>query len=168
MIFDRFYPDHCIRSAYELDYEKLRAAGIRGVIYDIDNTLVEHDAPADERARALFARLKQLGLRACLLSNNDEPRVKKFAEAVGADGYIFKAGKPSPAGYRAAAEKIGCRPDETVFVGDQLFTDIWGAKNARVSNYLVQPIGPEKLLKIRLKRILERPVMAAYKRRKRR
>lgn len=163
-MFEKFYPDYEIRSAYALDYEKLRKNGVKGVVYDIDNTLVMHDAPADSNARRLFARLRELGLKSCLLSNNDEPRVKAFAEAVGADSYIFKAGKPKARGYLRAAKALGCKRTEIIFVGDQLFTDIWGAKNAGVTSYLVKPIGPEKLLKIKLKRLLERPVLAAYRR----
>ena len=98
-----FYPDMSLDSTYEIDFEKFYREGYRGVIFDVDNTLVPHDAPADERARALFARLRALGYRSCLLSNNKEPRVKLFAEAVGSR-YIFKAGKPSVRGYEAAME----------------------------------------------------------------
>ena len=87
-----FYPDRIAESAYEIPYDYYYAQGIRGVIFDIDNTLVPHGAPADKRAAELFADLRDLGLHTCLLSNNKEPRVSPFAQAVGSP-YIYKAGK---------------------------------------------------------------------------
>ena len=53
-MLERFYPDEYRDSAYELDYERLYAAGFRGIIFDIDNTLVPHGAPADEKERRPF------------------------------------------------------------------------------------------------------------------
>lgn len=149
-----FYPDHEIDSAYAIDYEDLYRKGYRGIIYDIDNTLVPHGAPADERAIALFQRLRKIGYRTILLSNNKEPRVKSFCEQVGSM-YIFKAGKPKTAGYRNAMERMGTTAENTLFVGDQLFTDVWGAKKAGIVTYLVKPIHPKEEIQIVLKRRLE-------------
>ena len=83
------YPDEYLPSAYQIDYEGLYQKGFRGLIYDIDNTLVPHGEPADDRAIALFAHLKELGFDCVLISNNKEPRVKAFAHRVKAR-YIFK------------------------------------------------------------------------------
>ena len=77
-MLESFYPDNEAESAYSIDYEKLYTQGFRGIIFDIDNTLVPHGAPADQRAKALFARLWALGFQTMLLSNNKEPRVKLF------------------------------------------------------------------------------------------
>ena len=79
-MFDYFFPDRYIASTYVIDFEKLYEKGVRGLIFDIDNTLVPHGAPADKRAVELFARLKKIGFRCCLISNNQEPRVKMFNE----------------------------------------------------------------------------------------
>lgn len=56
-MFQCFYPDIWLDSTYEIDFEKMRKKGIRALIFDIDNTLVPHGAPADDRAIALFRRL---------------------------------------------------------------------------------------------------------------
>ena len=72
----KFYPNEYLDSAYQIEYERLFREGYRGIIFDVDNTLVPHGAPADEAAKKLFARLKKLGYQCCLLSNNKEPRVK--------------------------------------------------------------------------------------------
>lgn len=160
-----FYPDHEERSAYEIDYESLYKTGFRGIIFDIDNTLVPHGAPADERAAALFKRLHEIGFKTILLSNNKEPRVKSFNDKVGSQ-YIFKAGKPAQAGYRKAMEKLGTEPENTIFVGDQLFTDVWGAKKAGIETYLTKPINPKEEIQIVLKRYLEKIVLFFYHRKK--
>lgn len=161
-----FYPENEAESAYGIDYEGLYKKGCRGIIFDIDNTLVPHGAPADERSVALFARLRDAGFSTVLLSNNKEPRVKSFADEVGSH-YIFKAGKPGRAGYEKAMELMETRPETTLFVGDQLFTDVWGAKRAGIVTYLVRPIHPKEEIQIVLKRQLERIVLFFYHRRTR-
>ena len=80
----QFYPDHEADSAYGIDYKTLYEKGYRGIIFDIDNTLVPHGAPATPQAIEFFDRLRELGFQTLLLSNNKEPRVKSFADAVGA------------------------------------------------------------------------------------
>lgn len=158
-----FYPDEYLNSAYEIDYEGLYLKGFRGVIFDIDNTLVPHGAPADERSIALFARLRGIGLESVLLSNNKEPRVKTFNDKVHSR-YLFKAGKPGRTGYRKAMELMGTTPVTTFFVGDQLFTDVWGAKRVGLLTYLVKPIHPKEEIQIVLKRRLEWIVLYFYRR----
>ena len=165
MFLERFYPDHEVDSAYSIDYTALYQAGKRAVIFDVDNTLVPHGAPADDRAKELFGRLHALGYHTLLLSNNKEPRVKSFSDDVGST-YIFKAGKPGRAGYEKAMERMGTTPETTIFVGDQLFTDVWGAKNAGIDSYLVKPIHPKEEIQIVLKRRLEWIVLFFYHRRK--
>ncbi|MFR4121370.1 MAG: hypothetical protein ACLT0W_03965 [Clostridium sp.] len=81
-MFQCFYPSKMEESSYVIPYENWKKMGIQGIVYDIDNTLVPHGAPADERAIRLFEHLRGLGLKTCLLSNNKEPRVKSFAEQV--------------------------------------------------------------------------------------
>lgn len=163
MILERFYPDVYLDSAYEIDYDGLFQQGYRGVIFDIDNTLVPHGAPADERSIALFEKLRNIGYHSMLLSNNKEPRVRTFNEKVGSR-YIYKANKPFPESYQKAMAEMGTTPATTLFVGDQLFTDVWGAKKAGIRTYLVRPIHPKEEIQIVLKRILEKIVLFFYRR----
>ena len=156
------YPGEYIDSTYSIDFDKLYKQGYRGIIFDIDNTLVPHGAPADERAISLFTHLKEIGFSCMLLSNNKEPRVKMFNDAVGVD-YIYKAGKPKPSGYKKAMHRLGTTTDNTLFVGDQIFTDIVGANLAGIRTILVKPIHPKEEIQIVLKRFLEKPILAFYK-----
>lgn len=163
MILERFYPRERQESTYRIPWEQWREKGIRGVIFDIDNTLVRHDEPADERAAALFRRLHELGIGTCLLSNNKEPRVAAFAAKVDSP-YIYKSGKPSVRGYERAMKLMGTDRDSTIFVGDQLFTDIYGANRAGIYSILVKPIHPREEIQIVLKRRLEAVVLFFYER----
>lgn len=158
-----FYPDVYLDSTYDIDFEALYRKGFRGVIFDIDNTLVPHGAPADTRSIALFERLGDIGFESVLLSNNKEPRVKMFNDEVHTR-YIFKAGKPGKKGYLRAMEMMKTEPATTLFVGDQLFTDVWGAKRAGILTYLVRPIHPKEEIQIVLKRRLEWIVLFFYRR----
>lgn len=162
-MFDTFFPDKYVTSTYVIDFEKLYENGFRGLVFDIDNTLVPHGAPADKRAIKLFERLKAIGFRCCLISNNQEPRVKMFNEPIQVD-YVFDAHKPSRKNYLKAMEIMGTDKNTTVFIGDQLFTDVWGAKRSGIPSILVKPIHPKEEIQIVLKRYLEKIVLYFYKR----
>ncbi len=162
----QFYPKEDWKSAYETkEYERLYAAGYRGIIFDIDNTMVEHGAPVNEKAIFLIRKLKEIGFKVCFVSNNKEPRVKSFSKPLGAE-YIFKAGKPGAAGYVAAMKKMGVTKEQTVSVGDQIFTDMWGANRAGIHSVLVAPIGKKEEIQIVLKRYLEKIVLHFYRKSK--
>ena len=158
----RIFPMAMCHSAYEIDYEALWDRGYRAVIYDIDNTLTEHGEAATERAVKLFALLRDLGYRACVVSNNKEKRVKPFAEAVGCE-YVYKAGKPLAKGYMKAAELMDTDPSSIFVVGDQLFTDIWGATAAGMKSIMVDRIARHEEIQIHLKRIPERVIVFIYR-----
>ena len=143
----QFYPDYEADSAYGIDYRTLYEQGYRGIIFDIDNTLVPHGAPATPQATEFFGRLRELGFQTLLLSNNKKP---------GREGYL------------RAMEQMHTGADTTLFVGDQLFTDVWGAKKCGIMTYLTKPIHPKEEIQIVLKRYLEKIVLFFYHREKRR
>ena len=101
------FPGEYLDSTYVIDFDKLYDEGYRAVIFDVDNTLVPHGAPADERAISLFSHLKEKGYSCMLLSNNKEPRVKMFNDAVQVN-YIFKANKPMPL-KNTKSQSLRCR-----------------------------------------------------------
>ena len=160
-LLSTFYPNEIMDSTYDIAFDEWKEKGYKGVIFDIDNTLVPHGVAADERSIALFQELKSLGFSTMLLSNNKEPRVKSFAGQVESP-YIYKAGKPALKNYYKAMEAMGTNPETTLFVGDQLFTDVWGAKRAGIYSILVKPIHPKEEIQIVLKRYLEKIVLFFY------
>ena len=158
------YPRDYIESTYVIDFAKLYEQGYRGVIFDVDNTLVPHNAPADARAKALFKELHDLGFQALLLSNNKEPRVKTFKEDVEHCSYIYKAHKPSPAGYKKAMEQMGTDVTNTIFVGDQILTDVWGANRAGIRSVMVKPVKKwHEEIQIIIKRFIEAVILVGYR-----
>ena len=162
-MFKKFYPVLYVDSSYEIDYEGLYEKGIRGLIYDVDNTLVPHGAPATAEAVALFERLRNIGFDTCIISNNKEPRVKPFADMVHSR-YIFKAGKPKKENYIKAMDLMGTDRNSTYFIGDQIFTDVYGANRTGIPSILVKPINKKEEIQIVLKRKLEKIVLFFYKR----
>lgn len=158
----RFYPKRIADSAYVINYQKLYNEGYRGIIFDIDNTLVEHGADADQRAIDLIAGLRSLGFQVCLISNNKEERVSRFNKEIKVK-YIHNAQKPARKNFIRATKLMGTTIETTVFVGDQLFTDVWGANRVGMLTYFVKPIGPKEEIQIVLKRKLERIVLREYR-----
>ena len=155
------FPDDYVASTYRIDFAALARQGYRGIIFDVDNTLVPHGAPQDERSLRLFSRLKKLGFQCCFLSNNKRERVESFNRPVG-QKFIENAHKPSVKNYERAMNLMGTDRKSTVFIGDQLFTDIWGAKRAGIRNILVKPLHPKEEIQIVLKRYLEKIVLHFY------
>lgn len=164
-MLDIFYPNEYADSSYVINYEELYRNGYRGILFDVDNTLVPHGAKADKRAKELFERLKKTGFSICLISNNKEHRVKSFNDEVNVK-YIFDAHKPSVKGYERAMSLIGTNKKNTVFIGDQIFTDVYGANRAGLKTILVKPIHPKEEIQIVLKRYLEKIVLFFYLRNK--
>ncbi len=120
---------------------------------------------ANERAVALFERLKRIGFECCLISNNKKQRVSSFNKRIGVH-MIFNAHKPRRKGYMDAMVRMGTEKETTLFVGDQLFTDIWGAKRCGIRNILVKPINKREEIQIVIKRYLEKIILKEYRSRK--
>lgn len=157
-----FYPDAYRDSVQSVNFKEYREKGYKGIIFDIDNTLVCHGAPATKEIIAFIDDLKNMGYHIMIMSNNKEPRVKSFAEAVGGIDYIYKANKPAKTSYLRCMDIMQTDAQTTLFVGDQLFTDVWGAKRCGIFSILVKPINPKEEIQIILKRILEKPVLYFY------
>jgi len=162
-LFKTFYPGEYLDSTYVIDFDKLYIEGYRGLIFDIDNTLVEHGVAADQRVIDLFEKLRKIGFDTCLISNNQEPRVKPFADMVKTI-FVSNAHKPSITNYIKAMKLMKTDRKNTIFIGDQLFTDVWGANRAGIRTILVKPIGKKEEIQIVLKRYLEKIVLYFYKR----
>ena len=122
------------------------------------------ELPQPKQSVELFQRLHEMGFATCLISNNKEPRVRPFADAMETP-FVYKADKPSRRGYQEGMARMGTDRSNTLFIGDQLFTDVWGANRAGMYSILVKPIDPHEEIQIVLKRYLEKIVLFFYKRR---
>ena len=156
-------PDHFFNSAHNITPAFLLAHGTRGVILDIDNTLVFYGVhhPTGENI-AWIESLTGAGLQVAFVSNGYRERVEEYNVDFGF--YMsHKSGKPKPQGFLLAARHMGLAPEQVAVVGDQIFTDIWGGNNAGMLTLLVRPIQPEPWLRFKVKRALERPITRRLK-----
>ncbi len=156
-----YFPNEYLEDVYSIDYHTLHDLGFRGLIFDIDNTLVPHGAECTPEVEALFEKLNGIGFRTLLLSNNSQGRVEKFKKNLDAL-YIADADKPSPASFRKAVEMLGCRPEEVLVIGDTTHTDILGANRAGLKSILVKYIGYYKKEKKGIRRNLERVMLMLF------
>ena len=160
-----FYPTMDFDKVEDIPFEKFKKEGIKGLMFDIDNTLTTHGSPASAKDKEFFENLRSLGFDTVLLSNNKEKRGKDFALAVGSK-YIYKSGKPAKRSYLKALEMMNTNRENTVFVGDQIFTDIFGANVSGIRSVLVKPINKKEELQIVIKRIPEKLILYFYKKSK--
>jgi HAD superfamily phosphatase (TIGR01668 family) len=141
-----------------IDLDRLKAQNIEALLIDMDNTLVPwHTFDIDERTAAWLDRAKALGFRLCVISNNKKWRILRIMEMTGVKG-VWSAGKPFLHGYIKAMKALGSTREKTVFVGDQVFTDLLGANVLGLRTILVDPISPREYKWTRIMRRVERRV----------
>lgn len=162
MILERFFPDIFVKSVYELPLAELKARGIKGLVFDIDNTVAPFDvAEPDDDLIELFVFLKKQGFRLCILSNNNRERVQLFNKNLKTLA-VDKAGKPGVRKLKLALAKLKLSPQNTAIVGDQIFTDIWCGHKAGLTCILTAPICNRDQLVTKVKRGIEKQVLKVY------
>jgi HAD superfamily phosphatase (TIGR01668 family) len=155
-------PEYRFERFDDVTVEFLQDLGIKGVLLDIDNTLepYEHSLPGDH-VIAWFDSLHRVGIRTAFVSNNDWERVILFNRDLQIPAYA-KAGKPFKRNLLRAMKDIETDREHTIFIGDQILTDVWAAHNAGIRAILVPPINDKKDLLTKFKRLLERPILRKY------
>lgn len=159
----RFVPEYYFESFDCADADFLRSIGIKGIILDVDNTLEPYENPKPGvHVIAWLDSLRERGIKAAIVSNNDAERIELFNSEIGLPTFS-KSGKPSKKRLLLAMEAMGTTEKDTILMGDQIFTDVWAAHNARIPAILVPPINDKRDMLTRFKRLLERPVMRKYR-----
>jgi len=157
-------PTHYFKSIFEIKIEELKEQGIKGIIFDIDNTLVPYDEiEPNEKIIAFFQQIRDAGITITLVSNNTEDRVMKFNEKLKVFA-IHKSQKPFTKSFKKALRLMNCKKEEAVIVGDQIFTDVYGGNKAGIKTILVVPVSDKDEWITKIKRGLEKKVIAYYER----
>ncbi|MFZ5353585.1 MAG: YqeG family HAD IIIA-type phosphatase [Bacillota bacterium] len=152
-------PDIYLPSVHDLDVEVLLKKNIRGIIIDIDNTLVSWETKLpDDRVIELIGRLKGHGFKLCILSNATKKRVEDFNRELKLPA-IYKAIKPRRGNFRKAMENMGTDASNTAVIGDQVFTDVLGGNRLGLFTILVAPISEKEFAWTRLVRRVEKLVL---------
>ena len=159
------YPKLYLNNIKEITIEILNKNNIKGLILDIDNTLIDYDKQLLEGAKAWCENLKSCDIKMCILSNtNKVHKVKKVAEILNLE-YIYFAHKPNKKGFRKAQEILNLEPENIAVVGDQIFTDVLGGNKSKMFTILTKPIDTRDIWLTRLKRPFEKVVIKNYKKR---
>ena len=160
-----FVPDMMFERAFDITPQELHSRGIRAVVLDIDNTLVTYRMAEPTEEVLLWIRsLRDAGIHIAIASNNHAPRVALFNQKIGVFA-THESKKPSSRSVKAACTHYGVKPEEVAVIGDQIFTDVWCARNAGALAILVKPLPYPENLFFKCKRFLERPFIRAYRKR---
>ncbi|NLY56305.1 MAG: YqeG family HAD IIIA-type phosphatase [Firmicutes bacterium] len=156
MLLRKFCPHERVDSLDQIDLAALYDAGMRGIIVDIDNTLVAWDSDTiGESSRAWVFKAKELGYAVCLVSNGRTERVQRLAAELGVPGFA-NAIKPRKKGFLQALAALGTPPEQTAIVGDQIFTDVLGGNRTGLYTIWVRPLSDKELVTTQFMRRLER------------
>ena len=162
----RLIPDLFVESVYDIDLDQLQARGIKGIITDLDNTLVRWDEP--DATPKLIEWLDHVrdtrGIKVCIVSNNQDHRVERFAKPLDIP-WIAKARKPKNAPFHKGLNLLGTKVEETVVIGDQLFTDVLGGNRMGLYTILVVPVGEKEFIGTKVLRLMERVALRILRRR---
>ena len=161
-MFGYFTPDFIFADVYDIDFASLKKKNIKGLIFDIDNTLVSYrrQTPTEE-VSVLMDKLKSEGFEICFISNNSRERVDIFNAEFNFFSYP-EAKKPSVKYIKKALSAMDLNAKNAAFVGDQLFTDVMAAKRAKIMAILVSPIEPVETAFFKFKRFMEKPFIRRY------
>ena len=163
-MYERFYPHKTAANVFELDEKFYTSNNIKGVIFDIDNTLVTSDTlTPPKEILDYFSFLENLGIKIAIVSNNYPERVEAFCKEL---PYIWiaRAWKPFKKNLRKVQKDFGLPADEICLVGDQVFTDIYGGLRMKFYTVLVTAVGANETKFVAFKRIFEKAVMKEYAR----
>lgn len=161
-MFGKLYPCAYAKDVFSIDYEKLYNAGYRGILFDVDNTLVSHNDDATPEVDGLLKRIGETGLKIVLVSNNGVSRLARFTENNGIP-FVAEANKPAPEGLEKAVAQLGISKDQALVVGDQMYVDILGANNAGLDSIMVHFIVKKKGQWIGVRRYMEKVILFFFR-----
>ena len=155
-------PDYYFGSVHEIDYDALWGKNIRGLIFDIDNTLTAFDSRLpDSKTEKLLGELAARGFMLALLTNNTNKRLNRFNETLRLPGFA-NALKPFSFGVKKALDAMGMDASQAAIIGDQLLSDVWAGKNSGIATVLVKPITERDFWFVKIKRLIENQLLKRY------
>lgn len=138
---NRLYPNMQVKKIKDIDLDYLWQLGIRGLVFDLDNTITPFQLyDPDQETAAWFEMLKNRGFAVCILSNSMQKKVETLSEWLNIP-ILGNSKKPSRAGFKRASQTLELPPKQLAMIGDQLFTDIYGGNKAGFFTILTEKIG---------------------------
>jgi uncharacterized protein len=162
-VLKNFLPDEHVKSILDIHPEDLKKRGIKGIITDLDNTLVEWDRPnATPELIKWFEQIKEHKILVTIVSNNNELRVREFSDPLQIP-FIFQARKPLVRAFNKALSEMGIKKEEAVVIGDQLLTDVLGGNRSGFHTILVVPVAQTDGFITKFNRFAERRILNWFK-----
>ncbi len=156
------YPDIYVKSVLDITYEMLQNKNIKGLILDVDNTLINYYEQMVDGADTWCEKLKNRGIEFCIVSNSHKKeKVRRVAEKLKIP-YINFAKKPFKKGFITASKIMKVNPENIATVGDQLLTDVLGGNNCNMISILVEPVEKKEMILTAIKRPIERIMLNRY------
>lgn len=156
------YPDLYLDSVKNISVTLLRKNNIDALILDVDNTLIDYYRNLIDGAEKWCEELKDEGIKCIIVSNsNKKDKVEDVAKKLDID-YVMFAKKPLKSGFKKALKKLELEPSKVAVVGDQLFTDVLGAKRMNMFSILVKQIADKDIFITKVKRPIENAIIKKY------
>ena len=159
------YPSHYCENIFQVDEAFLMKHQVKGIILDVDNTLVDRERILSQEVIDWHRKLIQRGIKTIILSNSIRGRgVARIAKELGTE-YINFARKPFKFGMKQALHKMNLEAKEVAMIGDQIFTDVLGARRMGLFSVLVEPVSSNEPWRVKWQRPIERLILKKYKKR---
>jgi len=156
------YPNYYCDKVTDITIELLKENNIKGLILDVDNTLIDFDRNMLEGTEEWIDRMKKNGIKCIILSNSNKiDKVTKVGETLDIS-FIYFATKPLKRGFKKAQKELGLDSENIAVVGDQIFTDVIGANRSKMFSILVNPIAKKDIWITRFKRPIEELIVKSY------
>jgi hypothetical protein len=157
-----FYPDFYCNNVRDVKLELLKENNIKGIILDVDNTLVDYYKKFEEGTIEWVNELKESGIKFCIVSNsNKKEKVQYVANTLDVP-YFYFAKKPLKTGFNKAKKMLDLNAENIAAIGDQIMTDVVGSNRCKMFSILVKPIKEKDIFITRVKRPLENWIIKSY------
>lgn len=155
----KYVPNIYQKSIYLIDYSKLLSYGIKTLLFDLDNTIIDvNTGEMPSKAKDLFISLKQKGFKIIIFSNSPKKKVNKYKEYLGVDGVHF-ALKPFSRKFKEVIRNYNLDTNKTAIIGDQLLTDVLGGNKMGILTILVNPVTDKDSIFTVFNRFIEKRIM---------
>ena len=150
-----FTPTYIYESVDKIPFEVLEKNNIKGVMFDLDNTLTDYNGIMSKEKIDWIKTVKEKGIRVCILSNsNRQKKIKNLMQELDING-LNLAMKPMLKGYKYALNLLDVKKENACMIGDQIFTDVWGANRFGIMSILVRPFDNKEEFWVKIKRPIE-------------
>ena len=156
------YPKLYLNSVKEITLQILEKNNIKGIILDVDNTLIDFNKKMPDGIKEWAENLKQNNIKLYIVSNsNHKEKVGNTAKTLDVP-YTYFAKKPLKGGLNKAKKALELPSEQIAVAGDQIFTDVIGANRAKMFSILVKPIDEKDIWATKIKRPIENKIIQKY------